>query len=226
MYSPVWLAANRRFQSAGLMDRVSLRIILMLAFLAISVGLDQYSKVYAVEHWKGQPPQIFLADTFRIQYAENPGGFLSLGGTLPEPYRSLMFIVINGGILSIAAGWMIYTIRSSGNWSWWAVGMIVSGGVGNLIDRVRLEGRVIDFMNMGLGSLRTGIFNIADIAISTGVIILVIINFTTPKEETRSEAEQAEQSSVSDETTTNQEPDHSEVAGNEDSNREQHVAKS
>ena len=44
------------------------------------------------------------------------------------------------------------------------------GGVGNLIDRVLFENGVIDFLNVGIGNLRTGIFNVADMAIMTGVV--------------------------------------------------------
>ena len=51
----------------------------ILAVLLVSlVGCDQASKHYAVTHWKNQPPQSYLGDVFRIQYAENPGAFLSL----------------------------------------------------------------------------------------------------------------------------------------------------
>jgi signal peptidase II len=49
--------------------------------------------------------------------------------------------------------------------------LIVGGGVSNLIDRLRYGGYVVDFLNVGIGSLRTGIFNVADMAIMAGVII-------------------------------------------------------
>lgn len=58
----------------------------------------------------------------------------------------------------------------SGSWS-------KGGGVGNLIDRIFNEGRVIDFMNIGVGSLCTGVFNVADIAISFGVVWRFTISF-------------------------------------------------
>ena len=51
--------------------------------------------------------------------------------------------------------------------------LFLAGGVSNLIDRVTL-GRVIDFLNVGIGPLRTGIFNIADMAIIAGVVILIV----------------------------------------------------
>lgn len=58
--------------------------------------------------------------------------------------------------------------------------MIFAGGVGNIIDRIVNDRHVIDFMNMGIGTLRTGIFNFADLCLTTGVVLLL---FTYPKKE-------------------------------------------
>ncbi|MGC4095906.1 MAG: signal peptidase II [Nitrospira sp.] len=58
--------------------------------------------------------------------------------------------------------------------------LILSGGAGNLLDRVLHDGHVIDFMNLGIGSLRTGIFNVADVYITTGVLLLIIRSLRTP----------------------------------------------
>ena len=63
----------------------------------------------------------------------------------------------------------------------WAMLLIGAGGVGNLIDRVAREGRVIDFMNMGIGSLRTGIFNVADVQIMVGMGLLLLFWRDTSK---------------------------------------------
>lgn len=51
--------------------------------------------------------------------------------------------------------------------------LVLSGGLGNLVDRIINDGRVIDFMNIGIGSLRTGIFNVADVCITVGVVVLI-----------------------------------------------------
>lgn len=53
-----------------------------------------------------------------------------------------------------------------------ALSYILAGGVGNLIDRVTNNGLVIDFINLGFGPLRTGVFNVADIAVTFGAIAL------------------------------------------------------
>ena len=58
-----------------------------------------------------------------------------------------------------------------------AVALIFSGGVGNLYDRIAYGGSVVDFISIGIGPVRTGIFNIADIAITVGVLILLTVAF-------------------------------------------------
>jgi signal peptidase II len=55
-----------------------------------------------------------------------------------------------------------------------AVVLLLAGGIGNLIDRLFHGGLVIDFLNVGIGPLRTGIFNVADVAIMAGFGILIL----------------------------------------------------
>jgi signal peptidase II len=57
-------------------------------------------------------------------------------------------------------------------WQFIACVGILAGGLGNLIDRVTNHGQVTDFLNLGIGSLRTGIFNVADVAITGGALLL------------------------------------------------------
>ena len=52
--------------------------------------------------------------------------------------------------------------------------LIVSGGASNWVDRARFDGLVVDFMNLGIGRLRTGIFNVADLAILAGIGVLMV----------------------------------------------------
>jgi signal peptidase II len=63
-----------------------------------------------------------------------------------------------------------------------SVALIVGGGVSNLIDRLRYGGYVVDFLNVGIGPVRTGIFNVADMAIMVGVVMWAFSDrFWTPK---------------------------------------------
>jgi signal peptidase II len=62
------------------------------------------------------------------------------------------------------------------------VGLTLLGasGLGNLIDRLLYDGRVTDFLNMGIGQLRTGIFNVADVVGVVGVIVLLVLQVQRP----------------------------------------------
>jgi signal peptidase II len=51
--------------------------------------------------------------------------------------------------------------------------LVIGGGMSNFIDRLLYGGYVVDFLNVGIGSVRTGIFNVADVFIVTGVLLLV-----------------------------------------------------
>ena len=59
-----------------------------------------------------------------------------------------------------------------------ALALVLGGGIGNLIDRIFNDGRVIDFLNIGVGSIRTGVFNVADIAITFGVLLFVLFSLS------------------------------------------------
>jgi signal peptidase II len=55
-----------------------------------------------------------------------------------------------------------------------AIALVAGGGIGNLIDRLAYNGAVIDFLNVGIGGLRTAIFNVADVAVFLGAAMLII----------------------------------------------------
>ncbi len=162
------------------MKRLKLPII--LATLIFSIGCDQVTKIAARDHLQGQQMQSYIGDTFRLTYAENSGAFLSLGSTLPDTWRTIIFVVL---VAIFLGGFFIWMLRSK-HLTWTALmasTLIVGGGIGNLIDRVVFDGKVTDFMNMGIGDLRTGIFNVADIWIVVGAVMMIIVSFQKPPEE-------------------------------------------
>jgi signal peptidase II len=69
-----------------------------------------------------------------------------------------------------------------------ACALLLGGAIGNLIDRVRFDGLVIDFLNLGVGPLRTGIFNVADVAVSVGALLLILPHFAAKPETPDAEA--------------------------------------
>ncbi|MBE2252533.1 MAG: signal peptidase II [Myxococcus sp.] len=138
----------------------------------LSIALDQVTKVLATDAFKGKPTLSYLGDTFRFQYATNEGAFLSLGGNLPANVRFWLLTVGVGALLLAITVQALRNPVDTANLTGYA--LIVSGGFSNWIDRARFDGVVVDFMNMGLGSLRTGVFNIADLAILAGIGVLLI----------------------------------------------------
>jgi signal peptidase II len=143
------------------------------ALLVLTLGLDRWTKVLAQQHLKGTPRQSFLADTVRLDYAENRGAFLSLGASLSEGARMAIFSWAVG-LLLLGLTVAVYVRRDLSPRARLALAAVASGGLGNLYDRVFEGGVVTDFMNLGVGWLRTGIFNVADIAIVVGVALLAL----------------------------------------------------
>ncbi|EMN1926436.1 signal peptidase II [Burkholderia ambifaria] len=103
----------------------------------------------------------------------NHGAFLSLGAEMSDSTRSIIFIY---GVLAIPAGLLGWLLRSSklGRVEVIAIACILGGGLSNLLDRCVYDGRVFDFLNMGIGHFRTGVFNVADVAIMLGVALLLL----------------------------------------------------
>lgn len=158
------------------------KLTLVLVILTSCIGCDQATKLVAKQ--KLMPGEIFsyAGDTLRLQYAENSGAFLSLGASLPDHWRQLLFTFLTGVFL---AGLLIYLLASKTltRFSLVCLSLVCAGGIGNLIDRIAYDGRVVDFLNVGIGPLRTGIFNVADMAITFGALLLLLENFRAGKSE-------------------------------------------
>lgn len=157
------------------MNKKLQRILLVLFIVLVNIGCDQKTKIIAQENLTDYSITSYMNDFFRIQYAENTGAFLGRGSDLPDPWHMILLKIIPVVML---AGMLLYTLFAKGVNMWQAIGMsfIVGGGMSNLYDRINY-GMVVDFMNMGFGSLRTGIFNFADVAIMVGMGILIAANF-------------------------------------------------
>ena len=108
----------------------------------------------------------------RLQYAENAGAFLGLGAGLPEPARFALFALGNAALLLVLAA-LLWRASSLGRRELAAFGLLLAGGLSNLVDRLVGGGVVVDFLNLGVGALRTGIFNVADVAITAGALLLL-----------------------------------------------------
>src|SRR5262245_59435925 len=147
------------------------RALLLIVAAVGTIGCDRVTKAAASAYLAGTPDRSFLSDTIRVGYVENTGGFLSLGADLPPIARDAVFTVATGTALMSL---LVLTLRRKYPGSA-ELGLVLflAGGVSNWIDRL-LRGSVVDFLNMGIGSLRTGVFNVADVAIMLGAGLFVL----------------------------------------------------
>jgi signal peptidase II len=153
--------------------------IALFALVVMTVGCDRVSKHFAAASLAGGSRHSFLADTVRLEYTENAGAFLGLGDDWSPAVQTAVFTVGTGLILCgmVAAA---FRFRLSGP-ALVGLSLYLAGGASNVIDRV-VRGSVIDFMNVGVGPLRTGIFNVADMAILAGVAIFLFTQRQTVQE--------------------------------------------
>ena len=146
------------------------RVVVILLVCFLCIGCDQSSKYVASKHLPENTMTSYFGDTIRIEYTENTGAFLGLGKDMPKELRFLVFTVLVGLFLMAFLVYLLWS-RSLDQLSLIGLSGIFAGGASNFIDRAMNEGAVVDFLNVGVGPLRTGIFNIADVAILLGVVL-------------------------------------------------------
>ena len=151
------------------------KILIVGILIIASVIGDQTTKYIATQNLEPYKTISYAGDTFRFSLSENSGGFLGLGGSLSAQTRFIIFSVfVSITLLAL----LMFVLLSSTLHRTWIIGLsfCLGGGLSNLIDRLLNNGVVVDFINVGIGSLRTGIFNVADMVIILGAVI-IIINF-------------------------------------------------
>ena len=135
---------------------------------AVVVALDQLTKWLVVRHLGGGRPLRLLGSFVELRYTTNSGGAFSLLTGAPL-FFALSAIVIAGGIVYAAR-------RAEGRALLFALGLLLGGAVGNLLDRllrggVPLHGEVVDFVKVGPWPL----FNLADSCVVVGGILLALL---------------------------------------------------
>lgn len=156
------------------------RFLLMLLVCIPLVGCDQITKMQATEHLMGQAPLSFFNNIFRLEYATNTGGWGGLFGQLPDTLRYLVLIGFVGLFLLALSGYILFKKQSDVQTI--ALSLVLAGGLGNVIDRV-LYGYVVDFLNVGIGAVRTNIFNVADMVALAGIGLYLWLQFRAPAEQ-------------------------------------------
>ena len=144
-----------------------------LLIVVATAAADQVSKYLARAGLDGKPAVVLVNGMLVLHYVENEGAFLSLGAQLPRAARMAAFIAFPVLILA----WLVVSVLRRQGIGWGMLcgfSLLIGGGSGNLADRVFHAGRVGDFLMVGTGGLRTGIFNLADTAVMAGCLVLLL----------------------------------------------------
>ena len=128
---------------------------------------------------------IHIISFFDLRWAENRG--VSMGMLTADSEAQRWMLVAFTALLSV--GILVWMWREQQKGEIWALGMVLGGAIGNIIDRVRF-GYVVDYADLHFGSFRPFfIFNLADAAISVGVLILLLRAFLPRKDGTNQSME-------------------------------------
>lgn len=134
------------------------------------VFLDAATKFMVQRNMRLYQQTEIIGDYFRLTYIHNPGAAF---GIHLGAHSRVIFLVLS--IVALAALAAMYWSTPLGDRvRLAAISLICAGAVGNLIDRVRSDQGVVDFIDVGIGELRWPVFNVADIAVTTGAIFLAL----------------------------------------------------
>jgi signal peptidase II len=153
-----------------------LKIVLFCFSTLVFIGCDRVTKDLAKVHLMNKPAVSYLNNTIKLVYAENTGAALNLGDNLPKAASFWLLSILP---LAILIGLSAYSIRQSKEMSMmklFSFALIISGGMGNIIDRLLFDRHVTDFMIVDVQGIHTGIFNFADVCVTAGAIGLLIFH--------------------------------------------------
>jgi len=140
----------------------------VLVITAIIIVLDQITKLIVKSRFFLEESMAVLGDVLRFTYIENPG--MAFGIRLGGRY----FFTVFSALATVVILVYLYRLRHERLPSRLSLALILGGAIGNLIDRFAY-GRVIDFIDVGIGTLRWPVFNVADSAVSIGMVMLVAL---------------------------------------------------
>lgn len=152
-------------------------IFLLIIF---NITIDQVSKVLVRANFEYGEIKELIGKKFIMQYVENKGAFLGMGSDMNDTLRLILLLILP----TLVLGYLIYYItvnKTLDKLSTIALSCIAGGGIANVFDRIAF-GKVTDFFFIDLGGVfKTGIFNIADMSVTFGMIVLVYTWFLSSK---------------------------------------------
>ena len=152
------------------------RNLSIISLVVLNIILDQLSKFWIRGNVAPYNDINIIADYFIITNVENSGAFLGLGSDFSPVIKSILLLALPVGVLVTVLVY-VFKDKSIDKLSLIGYSSIIGGGIGNIYDRF-LYGSVTDFLFIDLGGIfKTGIFNIADLSVTTGMILIIWASF-------------------------------------------------
>jgi signal peptidase II len=146
---------------------------LYLALVGALVALDQFTKYLVIRTIPSSAGIDVISGFFNLVHVTNTGGAFSLFAGSGHPWTRYVFEGLNIAV-AVAITFAYGKTRKRDIWIRTAYVCVAGGAIGNVIDRIRLQGKVTDFLQFHLGNLYWPVFNVADAAISIGAVMLLI----------------------------------------------------
>lgn len=154
------------------MESKLVRYLILVGLAGLVVALDQVTKLIVVSTMHLGQPQSVIGDFFQLKYVTNTG--VAFGLKLSSlAWNRVIFSLVNGVAIIVIAV-VVWKLTPRQKLHLATLSIILGGAVGNLIDRLRV-GAVIDFLDFGVGAWRWPTFNVADMAITGGGIVLIYL---------------------------------------------------
>lgn len=143
---------------------------LLIAMSLVIVALDQWTKYYIKTHFMLHESKEVIKGFFDIVYVQNPGAAFGFLARLDDAYRRGFFVVVT--IVAISAVAYLLVKEKDMKLRFFSYTLVLAGAVGNFIDRIYM-GKVVDFLLFYYKTYQWPAFNVADMAISVGICLLV-----------------------------------------------------
>lgn len=155
------------------------QIVLVIVILLANYSLDRITKILAENYLQDRETLSYFYNTVVLEYAENNGAFLSIGSNWPDAIKYIVLLIVP--ILGCLYGLYYCAFKLTDKRTIIVFVSIIGGGLGNLIDRLFNDFKVIDFLNFGIGNLRTGILNVADMSVTFGILVFLFFRTSEDK---------------------------------------------
>ncbi len=141
--------------------------LIALVVAMILVAIDQATKLAIAANFSVGESKAIIANVLHLTYVQNSGAVFGSFSGQPYIFNTITVLVVAAGIILLLCG------KIKGNWLKWTSALIISGGIGNMIDRFRLR-YVVDFIDVRcFGEYWVWVFNVADCCVVVGCMMLM-----------------------------------------------------